>query len=914
MSKYMKKVFKSQTWDLLWKYSLIFFGLSSFLAYVFLRYHKGFIDTSDGITQHYVTLGFFHDFLLNFFKSGHINTFVWNISLGVDMYANLAYYSFGDFVSYLSVLFPKEYMHYAYYFFIFLRMYFVGLSFIVYAKYKKISNFYSIIGALTYTFSIFVLTGALLHPYFINALAIFPLLMYSIEKIVNENKRAIFIFSVFLTFVSSFYFGYMMSVCISIYGVILIIMNYKDAGLKAIFKKICQVFLCALIGIGMASVFLIPTIIQYFQSGRSTSDLHYIYNIDYYRKLVVEPISTMSSNWLRFGVHGFVIVLFPLILKHFKEYKTHLLFLLCLLLPLLIPSVGSVFCCLAFPIHRWCFVISFILIFLAIHLLDRFKRLTLKDLEWILFFIVVYAILWLLVDYSIDNFSLLNIILGFLLLFLLFKKDWLDKKFSKYGRFKFVFLIYFVFATCAMIYYIFDIVGTAGLSNKKGFNEPPIVYATNNYTTNNFDKAIQYVKQEDKGFYRISKYSTNLFNSSLYYNYNSINGYYSILSGKLDELGYDLSNSEMDTSRPLGEFNYRSRMLSLLSSKYFVSDNDLYVPYGYQAIKTFDHTVVYQNKNFVPYMAYYDTYIPYEQYEKLANIDKEQSLLQTVALRNQDINKQYLQKQNSIEKDYITLNYKSSIATEKEFEVKKSDKNSFSIEINKDNDSVQDLYLVFKNIQKKPYSKSELIQQNTATNNLFQKAKIKDNYKFYYPKYDFTITVTQGDYKLSKTFNDTTVVPYDSGNRDIILSLANVDLNKNIIIEFSDVGLYTWDDLRLYGQTYANLEKQTQKMQQTDFKLTNYENGFLEGTIHLDKKGLIQLASTYTKGLSVYIDGTKTDTLVSNKYFIGFYCDEGDHQITIKYETPYWKLGLLLTILSISVFSYIIYKEKEVLK
>ena len=57
-----------------------------------------------------------------------------------------------------------------------------------------------------YTFCSFGMFSAVRHPYFINAMIIFPISMIGIERYINENKKVLYIFSVFLMFFSSFYF------------------------------------------------------------------------------------------------------------------------------------------------------------------------------------------------------------------------------------------------------------------------------------------------------------------------------------------------------------------------------------------------------------------------------------------------------------------------------------------------------------------------------------------------------------------------------------------------------------------------------------------------------------------------------------------------------------------------------------
>ena len=909
MKNRFKDFLQSEKWKILWKYSVLFFILSLFMVFEFFKYRKGFMYTGDGITQHYVTLEYFRDFLLNFFKTGHLNTFAWNISLGIDMFPNLAYYSFGDFVSYLSVLFPKEYIHYAYYLFVFIRMYFIGICFIIYAKYKKISNFYSIIGALAYSFCLYTLIGAMLHPYFMNAIAIFPLLMYAIEKIVIEDKKIVFILTIFLTFLTSFYFGYMMSLCIAIYGSILIITTYKKEGIKKIFHKFLQVFLCALLGIAMTSIVLLPTLTQFFQSGRSLNRIKYTYNLEYYRRLITAPISTIHINWLRFSVNSFALAIFPLALKNFKKYKNYLLFLAFLFIPLLFPSIGSMFCCFSFPLHRWSYVLSFLIIFLAIQVLSDKESIKKDDIVFLLGFYAIYLLLFLLTGYNLNNYTFFVVCIAITQLYLISNKKTLEEKLKKVGGFTTLFTLFFLLSVCGTVYYLFDVTGESRISSFAGVKFPTKYYDTSNKTIKNFDEAITYLKKNDKDFYRISKTSTATYNAALYYNYNSINGYYSITPGLLDSLGYDLSNRETETSTPLREFDNRSSILSLLSSKYYIADDDVNIPYGYEKIKSFGKTTIYENKYFVPFMAYYDTYMNINDYEKLSNIDKEQALLQIVAL---DKDSNTLKTSKVLVKDYKKLKYSGPIASKKKIEVKDQKNNTYTITLDKNELTSSNIYLRLKNIYKIPYTKKQIINLKTEkTTSLVLKNKIKNSYKFYIPDTGFALSIKYGNNKITKTYLDTQKIPYDSGNRDILINIPNLKGNNKIEVTFSNLGVYTFDGIEVYEQKYKNLLPSVSNLNKTNFKLLKLDSGYLKGSINLENAGFIQMATTYSKGLTVYVDGTKVKTEKANKYFIGFYAKEGKHVVEVRYKTPYLNASIIVSLVALGVFIFVCKKEKS---
>ena len=306
------------------KYTIIFSLLVFILLSIFIRNDKSFIwinISNDGLDQHLINLYFFKNLFANFVETGSINTFIWNIGYGMDMFANLAYYIFGDFLSYLALFTKTEYLDTLYGLIILLRLYLVGISFIIFGFYKKLTPTSNLIGSLTYTFSAFSLFALARHPYFMNPLIIFPLLMIATEKTIKEDKPIIFIIMVFIMFISSFYFGYMMSLCIMIYGIIITFSHYKNKPKKLIFKKLLNTLLYAIIGVLLSSFILIPTAYAYLTSTRTDSSL-YLYTLPYYKNLAETLISTNNTgNWSIIGLSSIILAILPQFIKNRKKHK-----------------------------------------------------------------------------------------------------------------------------------------------------------------------------------------------------------------------------------------------------------------------------------------------------------------------------------------------------------------------------------------------------------------------------------------------------------------------------------------------------------------------------------------------------------------------------------------------------------------
>lgn len=180
----------------------------------FIRTGTSFIWVGDSFHQHYPIfkeyVGMIKEFISH--PSNGLQLWDWTIGLGSDVIASYGYYVIGDPFVYLGTLFPTHLMEFAYHFLIILRVYCIGLSFLLLAKRLKLSKVGGLIGSLVYTFSFFVTYDVIRHPFFLIPMILYPLLCLGIEKIVNEESALLFTFIIFISAISNFYFFYMLTI------------------------------------------------------------------------------------------------------------------------------------------------------------------------------------------------------------------------------------------------------------------------------------------------------------------------------------------------------------------------------------------------------------------------------------------------------------------------------------------------------------------------------------------------------------------------------------------------------------------------------------------------------------------------------------------------------------------------------
>lgn len=887
---------KKNFWENIFvKYTICFGLISLLIVFIFFKYKKGFL-WPDGIQEHLINLNYLKTLLFDFFKTGKFYTFTWRIGGGVDTFANLAYFILGDLVSYFNVFIPYNKLYLLYYILEFVRIYLVGLSFICYCKYKKFNKNSTLVGSLMYAFCGYILFDAFRHPYFISSVAVFPLLMVGIEKIVIENKKAFYIFSIALATFVNFYFAYSFFIIIGIYAILLIINCYKKEGFKFILKKILEVAFYSLLGVLLVSVILIPTAYLYLTSSRVGYDV-YSYPIYYYKSFLPSLITFDSSYWRVISVHAIILVSLPYFIKHRKENFSLFNLFLILLIPLLISQVGSAFMGFSFPNNRWSFVIAFLFAYMTSYFLNKEKPLDEKDKKFIVYFDIIYLAIIFACKYSISNHMLFCFIEVMIIMAVLFNNNLVKNK-KRIERFT---LDIVVIGICYSAYYLYGVENNNYSSEFINFNASEYLYNTNYEQNKDFKTALQYIKDnEENDFYRLYVNNITFYDTPLKegFDYNSIEFYYSIQPNEIWQLTDDLKNREEDINVAFRKFDKRTKITTLLGNKYYITSNNTNLPYGYELVEDYKNkSKIYKNKYALPFVMFYDKSITSEEYNNLSPLEKETSLLKQVSLNDVE-----LQKGNNDFNDEIT----SYPFNEKTLEVKNPSKDKITLNLSdKEKIKNSEVYVYIKGLKYTPQSKKEILdskiasieKRNTKLNHLNEIAKLKYQYKDYVPTYDYKLNIKSADKNISISTVDYKTQAYYMDRSTVAVNLGYFEeFNNDIELSFSKNGKYDFDSIELVTVSMDNYENDINNLKRSNFELKDYNNEHLEGTINVPKDGIIKFSTMYSKGWEVYIDDEKVDSLKLNNAFLGAKVTKGNHKVYIKYHTPYLKEGFIITI------------------
>lgn len=363
-------------------YSILFILIASFVFSFFYLTGKSFIWKKDGLFQHFNALTYYGEYLRECIKTRSMPLWDFKLGYGADIITTLHYYVLGDPLNLLAVFVPAEHVEWLYNVLILLRFYLAGISFSIYSRERGNSGFSTLAGSIIYTFCGYALLAGVRHPYFLNPMIYFPLLLLGIERIFAGKKPHLFISMVFVSAISNFYFFYMLSLLSVLYGAIRFFFVYQENILKNLWIQLRNFFLCYMSGLLMACIIFLPVVIAMFGGGRlqAKNAVPLFYDQEYYRFFLSGFVSPVwLGNWTVIG--GTLVGLIAVIFMWFQKRRyTDFKILFCIMtLCLLLPMGGYILNGFSYVSNRWVwgyvFLIAYIVTLMVPHMESACKIL-----------------------------------------------------------------------------------------------------------------------------------------------------------------------------------------------------------------------------------------------------------------------------------------------------------------------------------------------------------------------------------------------------------------------------------------------------------------------------------------------------------------------------------------------------------
>lgn len=887
-------------------YTLMFLLMCIVAFLPFFTEGKSFVwgaGVEDGLSQHFSALAYYGEALREFFRNllaGHPKLVMWDMSLGygADILSTLNYYAIGDPLNLLYGFVSPKNTETMYNFMIVLRMYLAGITFIMYARKMKKRSYGTVIGALVYVFSGFCFRLGLRHPFFINPMIYFPLLCLGIEKIYQRERPYVFIFAVCVSAMSNYYFLYMLTIFAVIYAWIRFYKYSEENKIKTFFLTILKFGMYYTLGIAMAAVILLPSVIGFLGNGR------YGNGVDW-KSLIVYPgkyYLLFIENFIGYGNMGSntnagylpivgIVVLFTLFSQRMKHKKYRAAFIASII-ALILPIFGYAFNGFSYANNRWAFALSFIVALLTAEMYPRLFVMSKRQQIGIGAGIIIYTVFCIIVNASgeeiLKNKGIMaacGLIAVFYILLLIFQRLGYDTQ-KRIVRVSMAILL--LISVGVHGYYRFD--------PKEYAYTQEFMDQGQAYRTLKEDNIRMLSKANDPSVYRVHAEGYRYKNYGLINHLNTISGYYSITAKCVTDTikGYDTLG--MQYADKYKGVDQRLGLLSLAGVKYItVAHNSQVakdvssmgdVPYGVEKLRKKGNITLYKNKYALPFAYAYDSYMTEQQYEQLNGIGKEQAMLAQIILNQHPADKEIQHNEQRNGPDIQTI----SLPETRISSPKGKKYADITVPVEKDKET----YLYFKNLVyhgKKNGDDKFILTGRKGTKG---------------------ILVTQNDVQqkihIQSTFN-----PYYFGRKDYIVKINHQTskAKEKVRLNFLSPGEYEFDDISLITVPKKDVLARLKERKENSMKQIQYEGNHFRGVYHAKKDQILCVTIPYSKGWKATVNGNRTKIYKANGMFMGIIMKKGTQSVKLDYETPGLKIGAWISLVAwIGLGIYGLYFEK----
>ncbi|UOQ93635.1 YfhO family protein [Halobacillus shinanisalinarum] len=713
-------------------------------------------------------------------------------------------------------------------------------------RYMKSDWLPAFAGASVYGLSVIYFRHVTYWEFFADAMLWVPLLVLGVEKIIREERSGLFIVAVAITLFNNFYFAYINLIFIGIYIGFRWMIRLQTNEISR-WNQLKLYAGSGLIGFGISAVAFIPAVYGYFHNHRPP----YPFSI----KIVDFPYNILFTSPYVLVPAIFLLFLFTFSLYKFPIFRLFALISAIFILLHFSPLVASAFNGFSAPQYRWEYLISFMMGGAVSAGLQHINKISTRKVAVASILVITTYLVVSFSDHSLDRHTvpvLGTILLMLVTITLTFVFIWKQKKVWYLLLCTGVLLTNVVFANGTQ-YVISKIAGVDQVSKSYLLSEQ--------YNGEEQRTLLQKVKkQESDPFYRIDWKVRSLNNTPIVQNFNGMSAYSSILNQNLlylylYDLHIDMGRESVSRFATLGN---RANLYSLFQGKYMMreKDNTATIPYGFKKVLESEDYAIYQNTNILPFVRTTNQVFSEKDMENAPVLTREQAMLEGVIVADiQPTNTELPEVANIINQTTI----ETAGATFEDNKLAVTDETGgLDLVINQPKTDTKDYYVSF---HIESLAKSD----------------------------GFAVKVN--DYRTTRKHNQSIYKTYVD---DLTIRVKKADKIKIRVPK----GNYILKDLALFRENYQALEMAKKEAYRTD-RIRWDGNKLMITYNNQSNNRYMMLPIPFEKGWEVKINNVQQPLEKVNYSFLGFPIMKGINHIELVYYPPFFKISLILTIVSI---------------
>lgn len=384
-------------------------------------------------------------------------------------------------------------------------------------------------------------------------------------------------------------------------------------------------------------------------------------------------------------------------------------------------------------------------------------------------------------------------------------------------------------------------------------------------------KAIKETINQDSTYYRFNNLDTPLSTSNKIYhsNYYQTSLYSSTYNFDYNNFYFDVfKNAIPNRNRVITAQSSNILFQTLMGVKYIGTSG--IVPIGYELINDDSNFKIYKNENVFPLGYATKNIMGIKDYNKLKYPYNLESLLKGVVVEDEESNYEFINKM-----ERIKLNYISTIGDN--ILVNKRNNNNYYFEVLKSDN----INLKINNIKE---DQILLIKFDVLNN-----PSCKDG----------DISITINGIKNVLTCKEWI---YHNRNYSFEYVISSNSIIDNLKIKFVK-GIYEISNIETFVLDYNEIKDLVLEFDKLEVDMNKTKGDYIYGEIEVSDDGYFVSTIPYDKGFKVFLNKEKVSIEKINQTFLGFPIKKGNYEIIIKYESPLFKEGLLMS--GVSFIGYI---------
>lgn len=205
---------------------------------------------------------------------------------------------------------------------------------------------------------------------------------------------------------------------------------------------------------------------------------------------------------------------------------------------------------------------------------------------------------------------------------------------------------------------------------------------------------------------------------------------------------------------------------------------------------------------------------------------------------------------------------------------------------------------------------------------VYQRVQLEDNTRYGTITLTFTpetedpiyleMSGTMGEEDLEMALNGEPYAFYPVQSKPVLLSVAKNQKGHpqtlQIIVRADG---FEFSKLNLYSLNTSLLNERLEQTKAQELKLETFSATHFAGTMEVLEDSTVLTTIPYSTGWKVWVDGQEVETYKILDSLLGFTISKGSHQIEYRYTTPFLLEGSLVSIASLLLLIFILYRRKK---